>query len=73
MRFYAHKKDNTKHFYAHKSVIYWLLGIYREPNSALVRTDRAVTTQAIAGLEKPRQAQTHSFGRCKANGQIVFA
>jgi len=26
--FYAHKKDNTNHFYAHKSVIFWLLGIH---------------------------------------------
>jgi hypothetical protein len=26
--FYAHKKDNINHFYAHKNVIFRLLGIH---------------------------------------------
>jgi predicted nucleotidyltransferase len=30
--FYAHKKDNINHFYAHKSEKYQLLGIYYDPN-----------------------------------------
>ena len=30
--FYTHKKDNNIHFYAHKSVTCWLLGLYCDPH-----------------------------------------